>query len=174
MRNATKNPGAIHFNATIEPPKGVWGTLLGDVSLRPSETLWSGKLYGVGNSVPVVATVDKKGFRSGLWKKDRLFGRSYLWIPKRIWRRLRKAAGDTVSVTVAPDIERREVEVPQDLRVALSRNRVARASFKRLHRLSRGEYVDWINEAIQPASRKRRIARAVEMLAKAQTLRLRK
>ena len=65
------------------------------------------KFYGVGNWVPVVATVDKRGFRASLRRKGWFLKRPYLRIPRRIRRRLRKAVGETVSVTVTLDSEQR-------------------------------------------------------------------
>jgi len=163
-KGPTKNPGTVRFTAAIEGPLALWG---GDVGvLFPYNVK---RLFGI-RDVPVVATVDRHGFRSSIWKRGWFGTHPVLLIPKRIRRRLRKTAGDAVEVCVALDVEQRDVKLAPDFKVALSANRAARAAFKKLHRLRQGEYVDWVNEVEREASRRRRITRAIEMLAEGRPL----
>jgi uncharacterized protein YdeI (YjbR/CyaY-like superfamily) len=52
--------------------------------------------------------------------------------------------------------------VPEDLKAALDDE--ARAAFERLSYTHRKEYADWIEEAKQPETRERRVAKAVGMI----------
>jgi uncharacterized protein YdeI (YjbR/CyaY-like superfamily) len=59
-----------------------------------------------------------------------------------------------------------EPEVPDDLRAALKRDKEARATFEGFPPGQRREYVEWITEAKRPETRAKRLATAVEWLAK--------
>ncbi len=56
-------------------------------------------------------------------------------------------------------------ETPDDLRKALAADPRAAATFEAFSPSSRREYVEWVIEAKQPATRERRIAQAVEWMA---------
>ena len=72
---------------------------------------------------------------------------------------------ETVPRKRAPAKGKPTVKVPPDLTRALRRNRKALATFERLSPSHRREYVEWITEAKQEATRERRIATALEWLA---------
>jgi uncharacterized protein YdeI (YjbR/CyaY-like superfamily) len=55
--------------------------------------------------------------------------------------------------------------VPDDLRRALDGNRSAAASFDGFSPAARRDYVEWVTEAKQAATRERRITQAVEWIA---------
>lgn len=57
------------------------------------------------------------------------------------------------------------VEVPADLAAALKKNRKAQATFEKFPPSHRREYIEWITEAKQAATRQRRLATAIEWLA---------
>jgi hypothetical protein len=65
----------------------------------------------------------------------------------------------------APRKELPPVEVPDDLAAALKKNAKARATFDNFPPSHRREYVAWINEAKQAATREKRIATTMEWLA---------
>ena len=67
---------------------------------------------------------------------------------------VRKTAGPRVSL-----------EVPEDLHVALNRNRKAKATFDAFSPSARREYLEWVTEAKRDETRQRRIAQAVEWMA---------
>ncbi|CAN5410621.1 hypothetical protein BH10ACT10_BH10ACT10_14500 [soil metagenome] len=71
------------------------------------------------------------------------------------------AAGDTVSVDIAPDAAPREVTVPDDLRAALADHPEAVAHFEGLAASHRKEWVRWIEEAKRPETRATRVAKTV-------------
>jgi uncharacterized protein YdeI (YjbR/CyaY-like superfamily) len=56
-------------------------------------------------------------------------------------------------------------KAPRDLAAALEKNARARATFAKLTPGQQREYVDWLLEAKQAATRERRLAQAVEWLA---------
>lgn len=58
----------------------------------------------------------------------------------------------------------KELAVPADLRAALKVDRAARATFEGFPPSHRNEYVEWITEAKQSATRARRIATALEWM----------
>jgi uncharacterized protein YdeI (YjbR/CyaY-like superfamily) len=63
------------------------------------------------------------------------------------------------------DKPRAEAEVPPDLAAALKKNRAAKDAFAAFRPSHRREYVEWIGEAKQQATRDRRLAQAIEWIA---------
>ena len=57
------------------------------------------------------------------------------------------------------------VSVPTDLRAALGKNRKAQATFEGFSPSHKREYVEWITEAKQEATRQRRLAQAIVWMA---------
>lgn len=64
------------------------------------------------------------------------------------------------------DPVRKSVRIPADLRAALAQQPAARALLDRLSYTHRREYVEWIVTAARPETRTRRVAQAVERLAR--------
>lgn len=60
---------------------------------------------------------------------------------------------------------RPEAEMPDDLAAALAASPAARETFDGFPPSHRREYIDWITEAKQPATRARRVAQTVEWVA---------
>lgn len=73
-------------------------------------------------------------------------------------------AGDQVDVTLELDLEPRTVEVPDDLRVALSDKAGAMAAFDALAYSRRKEFVRQVEEAKAQETRSRRISGIVAQL----------
>jgi uncharacterized protein YdeI (YjbR/CyaY-like superfamily) len=65
--------------------------------------------------------------------------------------------------------KKRPLVVPNDLGMALRRNREARATFKAFSRTRQREYVEWIESAKREETRARRLATAIEWLAEGKT-----
>jgi hypothetical protein len=74
------------------------------------------------------------------------------------------AAGDEVDVEIELDDAPREVAVPDDLRDALAGDDAARATFEGLPYSHKQRHVLAIEDAKTPATRARRIDKALEML----------
>ena len=70
-----------------------------------------------------------------------------------------------VKVPRASKAKKAEVSVPADLEKALGRNAKARAAFAGFSPSYRREYVEWIEEAKRPETRRKRVATSVEWMA---------
>jgi uncharacterized protein YdeI (YjbR/CyaY-like superfamily) len=57
------------------------------------------------------------------------------------------------------------IEVPADLQAALKKNKKALATFEAFSPSQKREYIDWIIEAKQEATREKRLATAIEWMA---------
>lgn len=64
-----------------------------------------------------------------------------------------------------PRREKKSISVPADLAAALRKNKKASATFAAFSPSHRREYVEWITEAKQDATRRRRLATAIEWMA---------
>jgi hypothetical protein len=73
-------------------------------------------------------------------------------------------AGDKVEVTLELDTEPRTVEIPEDLRAALSAKTGALEAFEVLSYTARKEFARSVNEAKAPETKARRIDRIVAQL----------
>jgi uncharacterized protein YdeI (YjbR/CyaY-like superfamily) len=58
-----------------------------------------------------------------------------------------------------------ELQVPKDLAAALSKNKAARATFEAFSPSHKREYIEWIEEAKQVATRHKRLATTIEWLS---------
>ena len=72
---------------------------------------------------------------------------------------------DGVKVERAPRAERGEADVPDDLAAALKKTPAAKKAFAAFSPSHRREYVEWITEAKQEATRQKRLAQAIEWIA---------
>jgi uncharacterized protein YdeI (YjbR/CyaY-like superfamily) len=92
-------------------------------------------------------------------------------IPVR--KEVREAAGisggDSIAVTLKPDLEPRTVLVPDDLSRSLRKQKGAKAAFEAMSYTHRKEYVQWIEGAKRPETRAKRIAQAVDRLTSSTT-----
>jgi uncharacterized protein YdeI (YjbR/CyaY-like superfamily) len=70
-----------------------------------------------------------------------------------------------VKIERAPRQERGEPEVPAELTAALKKNAAAKKAFEGFPPSHRREYVEWIAEAKQEATRQKRLAQTIEWLA---------
>lgn len=89
-----------------------------------------------------------------------------LIILKGIREQIGKTFGDEIEITVEPDVEPREIEIPDDLKKAFKTEKEANAFFDKLSYTHRKEYVTWINEAKKEETRQSRIVKTIEMLKK--------
>jgi Bacteriocin-protection, YdeI or OmpD-Associated/Domain of unknown function (DUF1905) len=108
---------------------------------------------------PVRGTVNGAEFRSTIAK----YGDDYFMpVNRELRESASAAAGETVDIELELDTKPRVVRLPKDLAAALDDE--ARASFDRMSYSHRKEYVDWIKEAKREDTRRRRIAKAVELI----------
>ena len=114
-----------------------------------------------GSARPKVkVTFDGEPYRGTIAPMD---GASLVGIRKEIRSRIGKEIGDQVRVTIEPDVEPRLVEVPDDVGKAL-RDANLETAFEKLSYTHRKEHINAIEEAKQPATRARRIAKLIDAL----------
>ncbi len=108
---------------------------------------------------PVRGTINGSPLRSTIAK----YGDDYfLVINRKVREAAGVAAGETVDIELELDTKPRIVRVPKDLARALDEE--TRAAFDRMSYTHRREYVEWIDEAKREETRRRRIAKAVELI----------
>jgi hypothetical protein len=91
-------------------------------------------------------------------------GRSYVGFRKEIQEAAGIRIGDRVRVRIEPDVEPREIEVPDDLARALKKDPAASQAFEGLSYTHRKEYARWVEDAKKPETRQRRVEKTIEML----------
>ena len=108
---------------------------------------------------PVRGTINGAPLRSTIAK----YGAEYfLVINRKVREAAGVAAGQTVDIELELDTKPRTVRVPVDLAAALDQER--RTVFDRMSYTHRREYVEWIEEAKRDGTRRRRIAKAVDLI----------
>lgn len=108
---------------------------------------------------PVRGTINGAPLRSTIAK----YGDEYfLVINRKVREAAGVAAGQTVDIELELDTKPRTVRVPKDLASALDGE--TRSTFDRMSYTHRREYVEWIKEAKRDETRRRRIAKAVDLI----------
>lgn len=121
-----------------------------------------------GEARPAVAgTLNGTPFRGRLSVYG---GATYLGLNKEVRDAAGIDVGDSVDVVLDRDEAPREVEVPSALLAAFERDSAAEAAFDKLAFTHRKEYARWIAEAKKEETRERRVAKALEMLKRGETL----
>jgi bifunctional DNA-binding transcriptional regulator/antitoxin component of YhaV-PrlF toxin-antitoxin module len=120
---------------------------------------------GLRARMRVSGRIDGAPFRSTLMPRGG--GRLFVVVPATLRERIGKTAGQTVQIAVTPDLKPVVLRVPKDFLEALG---TARPAFDRLAPSHRKAFLQWINSAKQPATRERRIANAVAMVGRGDTL----
>lgn len=87
----------------------------------------------------------------------------------RLVKAARKLNEEGIAAPRTKAVPKAPVEVPPDLAAALAASAKARATFEGFPPSHRREYVEWITEAKQEATRQRRLAQAVEWMAEGKT-----
>jgi uncharacterized protein YdeI (YjbR/CyaY-like superfamily) len=87
-----------------------------------------------------------------------------LGLRKDIRAAIGKAVGDKVLVTIEKDTEERIVDVPEDLKKALEKSKIAKAFYDALSFTNRKEYAVWISSAKKKETRERRLEETIKKL----------
>ena len=143
------------FKATIHP--GIGG---GAAVAFPYDVE---KEFGVKGNVPVKATFDGIPYSGSLMKCG--VPSHMLGVLKSIRTQIGKNPGDQVNVVVWKDEDARVIETPADL-ARLLKERGLLAAFEKMSYTHRKEYCRWITEAKKEETRKTRVAKAADMLAR--------
>jgi uncharacterized protein YdeI (YjbR/CyaY-like superfamily) len=107
---------------------------------------------------------------AGMGQFGRITGLADLPEDKLIIRYVKEAAalndeGAKLPARTKKPKEDRQLEIPDDFMDALRRDKKALATFEGFSYTNKREYVEWVTEAKSEATRKRRLAQAVEWMA---------
>jgi uncharacterized protein YdeI (YjbR/CyaY-like superfamily) len=94
-----------------------------------------------------------------------MHGEYCLVVPKRVREVAKVKGGETITVTIQRDNQKRTVEVPADFAQALKDNNLTE-TFAKMSYTHQKEYVNSIIEAKKEETRLKRIAKAIEMIGK--------
>ncbi len=117
-------------------------------------------IFGKTGRIPVKLTVDGHTYRSTI--------AVYAGVHMMVFNRQMRLdtgykAGDTIRITLEHDLEKRSVEIPEDVKEALQNAGVWEA-FTRYSYSHQKENVAWISDAKKPETRLRRIAKLITTL----------
>lgn len=155
MRKAVNTMKKYKFKARIEAGDGG-----GAYVLFPYDTV---KEFGTRGKIPVKATFSGLPYAGSLIKYGHAL--HLLGIPKAIREQARKGPGDAIEVVVWKDDDARTVEVPAQFENLMKKEGLL-SVFKELSYTHRKEYCRWITEAKKEETRRKRLAKAIEMLKK--------
>ncbi len=145
------------FRAKLERPEGIgtWTYLT-----VPSN---AAKEYGGQGQIKVKGTINRLPYRSTLLPHGN--GKHFLIVKREIRDQISATAGDPVDVTMERDSKPHTVLLPKDLKLALARNKKAKAEFDRIPYSHKKEYREYIDGAKKDETRKKRIQQSVARLA---------
>jgi bacteriocin resistance YdeI/OmpD-like protein/uncharacterized protein DUF1905 len=109
----------------------------------------------------VVGTVDGAPYRTRLMRYG---GQTVMGLTREIRAAIGAELGTEVTIEIEPDTVPREVDIPEELALALATDAPARVIFEGLAFTHRKEYAQWIAEAKRPETRERRVVKAITML----------
>ena len=84
---------------------------------------------------------------------------------KDVRGKLAKSTGEMVSVSICLDTEERVVELPDELRKALTLSPKLKTFFDKLSYTNRKEYANFIAEAKRPETRLNRLNKVIDFLS---------
>lgn len=119
------------------------------------------KEFGRKGRVPVRGTINGAPFRNSLCH---MRGEWFMVVNKELREAAGVKAGDTVTIQLDVDIEKRVMEVPPWLRKVIAADAKAQGFWEKLAYTHQKEYVNWITEAKQESTRDRRVAQMMEAL----------
>lgn len=122
-------------------------------------------VFGVRERIPVQGTCNEVAY-SG-WLNPIGSGQHAYALTKTMARQLRLRVGDTIRVTMELDNTKPLVAAPKDFQDALNANPAAKATFQGYPYSHQREYIEAIEAAKRPDTRRHRIEQAIEMLVSA-------
>jgi len=112
---------------------------------------------GAARIVPAIVTINDQPVRTSLHKID---GCYMMAVNRQVQQQIGVTAGDTVRVTVEPDLGERAIDVPDDLAAALAEADLA-ATFDGLTAFRQNQVLESVTGAKRAETRARRIQAAV-------------
>lgn len=110
--------------------------------------------------VPVKVSINGAEYRSTVM---RMGGKYMMAVPKVFREAARIKAGETITVEMEKDTEKRIVETPADLAAAIEKNAVADV-WEKMSYTHQKEYVNAVKDAKKEETRMRRIDKIIEQL----------
>jgi hypothetical protein len=150
--------GQLTFTTTLQPRGPAAAVVLTDEQVAE---IGEGK-----KAFPVRATINGYTWAG---RVSRMGGEFLLGLRREVRDSAEVEAGDEVTVTLVLDEAPREVEMPPALARALDADAKAAATFEALAYTHRKEFSGWIAEAKRDDTRRRRVARTLEMLREGKT-----
>ena len=150
------------FEATLIRPEGVgtWTYLNVPFDVEAE--------FGTKSQVRVKGTVNGVPYRGSLMPHGN--GTHYLVVKKEIRDAANAVPGDVVQVAMERDMDKREVEVPNDFLTELEANPEAQQNFNGMSYSHQKEYITWIESAKKPETRAGRITKSIEKLQEGKKL----
>lgn len=115
---------------------------------------------GARGRVPVVGTINGYRFRTSAFPTGD--GTHQIAVNRAMRLGARAAPGGLVEVRLEVDPLPRTVSVPADVRSTLRREPALERTFDRLAPSHRARFIEWVESAKRPATRRRRIAELLE------------
>ena len=122
------------------------------------------EVFGTRGQLRVKGAIDGHPFKSSVAPMGG--GIHVLGLHKATREAIGKVIGDSVQVVMEADIEERTVVVPEDFRMALAGNSRVKEAFERFAFTHRKEYLQWIEAAKRPETRRRRITEAIDRIGR--------
>jgi hypothetical protein len=113
------------------------------------------KVYGTKGQVKVKVTFDGHPYRGVI--ANMRTGCHIIGVRKDVRKAIGKEVGDVVNVTIEKDEEERIVDIPNDLKNLLTKNRKACEFYDSLSFTNRKEYAVWISSAKKEETREKRL-----------------
>jgi hypothetical protein len=152
----------IKFNAIIEQHQNIDAAYI----KFPYDTQ---ELFGIKGQVKVKVVFDNKvEYRGSLANMGT--GCHTLGIRKEIRAKINKSFGDSVSVEIEQDLEKRVVVVPDNIEKLLNKNPDAKGYFDILSFTDRKEYITWIESAKKEETKANRIDAFIDKLKRKKKL----
>lgn len=149
--SVTALPEPVRITTTLQPRGPAAAVILTDEQLEA--------IGGGAKTPPVRVTVNDGYTFAG--RIGRMGGETLLGFNKANRTAAGVEAGDEITIDVVLDGGERTVDVPDDLKAALTADAAAQAAFDALAYSHRKEYARWVAEAKRPETRERRIAETV-------------
>lgn len=147
------DPRSVTFDTTVTTTGSNTGIVVPEAAMAELDA---------GGRPPVVVTLNGYEYRTTVGVMG---GRHLVSVSAAVRRATGLAGGDPVRVTLAVATTPREVDVPADLAQALAADDAAGAFFATLSNSLQRYHVDTVNAAKGEETRRRRIEKAVALLA---------
>ena len=119
------------------------------------------KEYGKKNMIPVKTTYDGEPYTGSI---ANMGDGQCLIILKAIREKIGKQVGDTVTVTVELDTTPRKIELPNELKALLNKNKAEKEFFNSLSFTNQKEYAKWITDAKREETKLARLESLLDKL----------